>query len=78
MAKTMNKFYKITQFGLVLGGHLILITIIVFGFLEIQNQGAIVSSLKSKNQCAFYFDYVKNIKKNNGYNGDCFIFSIIW
>jgi hypothetical protein len=75
MAKTMNKFYKITQFGLVLGGHLILITIIVF--LEFQNQGTIVSSLKSKNQCAFDFDYVKNIKRNNGYDGDCFIFSII-
>ncbi len=42
----MNKLYKITQFGLVLGGHLILITIIVFGFLEIQNQGTIVFSLK--------------------------------
>ncbi len=62
MAKTMNKFYKITQFGLVLGGHLILITIIVFGFFKFQNQRTVGFSFKSKNQCVFNFDYVKKLK----------------
>jgi hypothetical protein len=60
MAKTMNKFYNITQFGLLLGGYLILITIIV---IKIKIKEPLVIVLKVKIKVLLILSMWKTLKE---------------